>query len=455
MTMPAHAAAHAAASDGHAPRAPGPGRDGLLSLRRVYWLRWAILSGQGLLLVWAETLAGLELPYRPLLSIFVLQAIFNLLTAWRLRQHARAGSVPGDAELMGQLLVDLTALSAILFFTGGATNPFVSFYLPGLALAAAIVPWRQVVALALYALACYSLMLFEYVPLHLHDPDNAVVYHLVGMWLNFVASAVMIALFVARLSGVLREREGQLADARERLLREARVESLNAQAATVAHEIGTPLATLAVIAGELRADAADPTRGNTAIRDYLPDLHTVEQQLALCRDILARLREANRASALQPVGQWLPAFADGWQLRHPQVRVETAIAAEAAYVPIEPARTGQMLTILLDNAALSQQAAGRGDLPLRLSIAREPSGEPGELVLRVIDHGTGMPAALRARLGEAPVASTHGGQGIGAYLAQSVARQMGGRLLWQDRPEGGTVAELRLPANPDASEHAA
>ncbi len=210
-----------------------------------------------------------------------------------------------------------------------------------------------------------------------------------------------------------------------------------------------------MIAGELRADAADAARGGTAIRDYLPDLDTVEQQLGLCRGILARLREANRASALQPVGHWLPAFADGWQLRHPQARVDTTIAPDATDVPVEPARTGQMLTILLDNAARSQQAAGRGDLPLRLSIALDRRSGPSELVLRVIDDGTGMPAALRARLGEAPVASTHGGQGIGAYLAQSVARQMGGRLLWQDRPEGGTVAELRLPAISDSLEHAA
>ena len=77
-----------------------------------------------------------------------LQTLFNLITALRLRQHRRRNSAPGEAELMGQLLVDLTALSAILFYTGGATNPFVSFYLPGLAIAAAILPWRQVIALA-------------------------------------------------------------------------------------------------------------------------------------------------------------------------------------------------------------------------------------------------------------------------------------------------------------------
>ena len=137
------------------------------------------------------------------------------------------------------------------------------------------------------------------VPLDLHNPDNAVNYHLAGMWLNFVVSAVMIAMFVARLSGVLRQREAQLNLAREQLLREARVEDLNGQAAAVAHEIGTPLATLAVIAGELRADASDEALGTTPIRSYLPDLQTVEQQLVLCRTTLARLREDSATLAPQ------------------------------------------------------------------------------------------------------------------------------------------------------------
>lgn len=432
-----------------------PERHSLVSLRRLSRLRWALLAGQALLLVSCESVAGIILPYKPLLLLFGLQTLFNLLTTLRLRGLAARSGAPADAELMAQMMVDLTALSAILFFTGGATNPFVSFYLPGLAIAAAILPWRLVAALALYALACYSLLLLEYVPLNLHNPDNAVNYHLAGMWLNFVASAVMIAFFVARLSGVLRQRDAELNLAREQLLREARVEALNNQAAAVAHEIGTPLATLAVIAGELRADADDAGRGNTAIAGYLPDLRTMEQQLDLCRSILARLREDHATLAPQRIGTWLAAFAERWQLRHPQATLRAVASAEAARHAVDVARVGQILTILLDNAARSQQAAGRAmhaapALRLDLSLvqdhrgAHEGAGLP-VLSCCVTDRGTGIPPAIRARLGEAPVASTHGGQGIGLYLAQSAARQLGGQLAWHDNPGGGTVAELRLP----------
>ncbi|UIF86438.1 ATP-binding protein [Cupriavidus sp. UYPR2.512] len=421
-------------------------RHGQVTLRRLFWLRWALLAGQALTVLSCEPIAGIRLPYGPLLVVFGLQALFNLLTGLRLRQHTRRNSAPGEAELMGQLLVDLTALSAILFYTGGATNPFVSFYLPGLAIAAAILPWRQVIALALYALACYTLLLFEYVPLDLHNPDNAVNYHLAGMWLNFVASAVMIALFVARLSGVLRQREAQLNLAREQLLREARVEDLNGQAAAVAHEIGTPLATLAVIAGELRADASDAGRGTSAINGYLPDLQTMEQQLALCRTTLARLREDPATLAPQRIDGWLPAFAERWQLRHPNASLQASATPGAGAQAVETARVGQILTILLDNAARSQQAASRSQEPLQLQIAMAPGNTAPWLSFRIADHGDGIPEMLRGQLGETPVASQHGGQGIGLYLAQSAARQMGGELAWHDRAGGGTVAELRLPA---------
>lgn len=419
-------------------------RHSLVSMRRLCWLRWALLAGQAMLLVSCETVAGIILPYQPLLFLFAVQAAFNVFTVARLRWHAMHNTTPGDGELMVQMMVDLTALSAILFYTGGATNPFVSFYLPGLAIAAAILPWRLVVVLAAYALSCYSLLLLEYLPLHLHNPDKAVNYHLAGMWLNFVASAVMIAFFVARLSNVLRQRDAQLNDARELLLREARVEALNDQAAAVAHEIGTPLATLAVIAGELRADAEDAQRGKTTVAGYLPDLRTMEQQLDLCRSILARLREDHETLAPQRIDGWIAAFVERWQLRHPQAALQADVAPEAGAHAVDTARVSQILTIVLDNAARSQHAAGHGHrqgLPVRLEILREAD----DLLCRVTDHGHGIPPALRAQLGESPVASAHGGQGIGLYLAQSAARQLGGQLAWLDNPAGGTVTELRLP----------
>jgi two-component system sensor histidine kinase RegB len=170
----------------------------------------------------------------------------------------------------------------------------------------------------------------------------------------------------------------------------------------------------------------------------------MEQQLDLCRSILARLRADRETLAPQPLDTWLAPFVERWQLRHPQASLQSTLAPEAASHPVDAARVSQILTILLDNAARSQQAMGhamRQTPPLRLDI----TGDGHALRFAVTDHGGGIPQALRAQLGEAPVASTHGGQGIGLYLAQSAARQLGGSLSWQEHRAGGTVALLRLP----------
>lgn len=259
------------------------------SLRRLFWLRWSLLGTQLILMLLAPMVFGVQLPVVPLLSVMGLHALFNVLTGWRVRRNPPVQHI----EITVQLLVDLSALSALLYFTGGATNPFVSFYLPALAIAAAMLPIAHVVGLTLYALAAYSMMLGNYIPLKLANQADGVAYHLAGMWIDFVASCAMIAGFTARLSAALRERDAQLTEARERLLREQRIEALMAQGASVAHEMGTPLSTVAVITGELQHDAKQP---NSPLAPYREDLRAIEQQLELCRAALARLqRKANDA----------------------------------------------------------------------------------------------------------------------------------------------------------------
>lgn len=427
-----------------------------MTLRRLLWLRWGVLAGQGVIL-WLGHALGMHLPVNTLLAILMVEGAVNLASMFRLHVLQKNGWQVADGELAAQLLFDVGALSALLYFTGGATNPFVSFYLPSLAIAAALLPWWQVAGLALVAFAAYSVMLFHYQPLHLHDPDSAVSAHLGGMWLNFIASAALLAGFVARLSGTLRQRDAELAAAREQLLRDERMEALGAQAASAAHEIGTPLATIAVVAGELRRDAMDATQSGTAIRAYAEDLVMVEQQLALCKAALGRLQVSGASQAPVRLADWLPEFARNWRLRHPQAELELALpesgaAGAAGNAMVDAVAVGQILTILLDNAA---QSYVQSDVPNDVHHDDGRSGTPWlglevqadavTLQLGVLDRGRGMSPGLLAQLGRKPVPSASGGQGVGLFLAQSAAQRLGGALTWRSVPEEGTRAELRLP----------
>lgn len=403
------------------------------TLRTIVLMRLIALAGQLLVLAIAQFWLGIDLPLPPLITAILFLAVFNGWT-WRRMQRAHPA---GNAELFIQLLADIATLSALLYFSGGATNPFVSFYLPALAVAAAILPWRYAAVLALCSVAAYSLLTSVYVPLQIEDEDRAVTYHLAGMWANFAVSAGLITWFVAYMSTALRERDTRLAQARERQLRNERIVALGTQAAGAAHEMGTPLSTVAVIAGELLHETAhDP-----ALAAYRDDLATIEAQIALCKTALERMgmsAEDSLATPAAPVRltDWLEPFVERWRLRHPATRMSLALAPCDARVANIQA-VGQILHTLLDNAA---RAAAESETPIGLALAIGPQ----TACMEVTDDGPGIAPGLLKRLGYEPVESAAGGQGIGLLLAFATARQIGATLdILPLRPHG-TVAKLTV-----------
>jgi two-component system sensor histidine kinase RegB len=153
-----------------------------VNLSQLFWLRCLAIVGQLLTIVVVQTLLGVHLPVAAMLIVIALEALFNAATFWR----ANEARTESDRELFGQLFVDLGTLSALLFLSGGTANPFVSLYLPGLAIAAAVLPWTRALILAGFALCCYSLLAFESIPLNVDEPANLFDYYRTGAWVNFV-----------------------------------------------------------------------------------------------------------------------------------------------------------------------------------------------------------------------------------------------------------------------------
>ncbi len=414
-----------------------------VNLSHLFWLRSLAIIGQLCTIAVVQLFFGVYLPLPAMLIVIGLEALFNAVTWLRVSQDRPESNL----ELFGQLWVDLGALSALLFLSGGTTNPFVSLYLPSLAIAAAVLPWYLTAWLAAFAVACYVLLGFDSVPLNMDNPANLFDYYRAGMWVNFMVSVGLITWFVARMSRALRQRDSALGDAQQRLLRDERAVALGVQAATVAHEIGTPLSTIAMLTEELLHEA----HNDKGLAPYAADLELLDKQMSLCTSALARLRSrASSAGSRQVAREWLGPFVEQWRLRHPAVKFEQIGEAPDALALDDTVAVGQILTILLDNAA----RASRDHVTLRATQAARP-GDRGPMIdFEVCDAGPGIPAALRASLGSAPVDSTQGGHGVGLYLAFSSAARLGGSIELSDvlpresaqRKVRGTRAVLRVPA---------
>lgn len=401
-----------------------------LNQRRAIVLRWWLLAAVVFAVSAAPGLLDIALPRMPMFAVVLLVAGFNARLQWR----ARTDETTGPVELFGQLTVDLLALGILLYLSGGAANPLISFLLVPVAVAAMSLPGGLTAAVALLAIAIYSLLMWVYLPLSVADAERAARLHLGGMWLTFVVSATMIAWFVARMTASIRERDMRLAAAREQALRDERVVALGALAAGAAHELGTPLATMAVVVGELEQESALGA-------DARADLAVVREQIALCKRIISEM--AARSGSLRPeqlqaqdAVEWVRGVRARWQAMRPRAssRVTVAGGAGAPRIPVE-ATLEQALTNLLNNAA----DAGDGEIDIQVSW------DNATLRIAVVDAGPGFPDDVLRLAGQAPLASGKGGAGIGLLLAFSAIERLGGRIVLANAPDGGASASIELP----------
>ena len=218
----------------------------ILNLQRLLKLRSIAIAGWFLVFAIATAGTGLDVHIYP--AAFVIFLWFSLtIVTWRWLQSAHAVS---DWDIFAQLIADVALLTVLLYFTGGATNPFTMLYLLPLTVAAALLPGIYTWLSAAITISCYSLLLFFYHPLPLamsldHGTVNP---HVLGMWSGFVLSACLIAMFIVKMGRSLRERDKLLAEAREKSLKDEQLIVLGTLAAGAAHELGTPLGTMAIIA---------------------------------------------------------------------------------------------------------------------------------------------------------------------------------------------------------------
>ncbi len=410
---------------------------GVENLQRLFWLRGLAILSLAMMVAAARPLFHIIVPLTATLFLLTLWAALNLLTWLRLKHP----SPVSDSELLAQLSADLVMLTALLVFSGGPANPLTSLYLPPVAVAAAILPARLAWGVAGLGVLAYSLLWQFSVPLTVEDVDSAMQMHLTGMWLTFTASALLIAGFVTRMTASLRKREQQLAAAREQALRDERIVALGNLAAGAAHELGTPLATMAVLAGEL----ADNPETPAAQRD---DLSLLREQIAACKRIISGLAASAGAPRAEAGGaisvdRWIERIIAHWRILRPRVAPRLTLTGCRDVSPriVGEATLEQALLSLFNNAADAS--------PANVEIVASWTQE--RLQLEVLDRGPGIDVELIARAGRELFSTRPEGAGIGLFLAHASIARHGGSIAIEARAGGGTRVRVELPLLADTS----
>ncbi|WP_106478239.1 ATP-binding protein [Phytohalomonas tamaricis] len=375
---------------------------------------------------------GFQLHVLPIITTIVLMGLINVATWWRLGQP-RAVT---DTEYVIHLLFDIIGLTVVFYFTGGSTNPVVMYYLVPITIAAATLSWRHTLIIAIAAILAYTFLMLFYEPLpELRDTifGTAVSLHVLGMWLTFGLCTVLVTFFIYKMAHALRHRDSSLSRTREAVLRNEQILAVASQAAGTAHELGTPLATMAVLLSEMREDAKD----NALLQE---DIALLKGQVESCKKHLrALVANAERHHADKPqyydLVQWFEKVVQHWLVIRPDVTYQLNVAGKRQAQIAVDTTLEQALMNLLNNAA----DANPDDIELQLDWSEE------EVVIDIRDHGPGIPLEIAHQLGDTFVSTKSKGMGIGLFLTHSTINRFGGGVRLYNHEDGGTLTEVRLP----------
>jgi len=411
-----------------------------ISLTWLLRLRWITAVAQTAAILVAKRLLPEELNILPLLGLVAFGALSNAGLWWRLRQPE-----PVRPALPGLVLgLDSLLLTGLLYGSGGAANPFTAIYLVHVTLAAVVMRGLWAWALGALSISGFGLLFFYNVHVHSlahmdHGAGGGISLHLVGMWVAFAITAGLIAAFVGLVTEALRRRDEELAALRDLTARQSRLAALTTLAAGVAHELGTPLGTIAVAARELQR-SAEALGGQGS--DIAQDAALIREEVGRCRRILDQMAEPS-GSTLGEAFQgllWSDLEADLTEGLAPEDHARLVFQWPATACGPMPRRgLVRALRAVLANALEATPRPGSVQV-----VARE---DQGTWNLEVEDHGSGMAPEVLARVGE-PFFSTKptgSGMGLGLFLARTFAEQLGGELRVASQPGQGTRVQLSWP----------
>ena len=405
-----------------------------LKIRWLWQFRFAIIIGQVLMLLAAWLIKSHEVHFFPVLLILTIELVENVVL---IRVGRRGGTIHATA-IGAVIMADIILLSAVLYCSGGTMNPLTIFYLVEVVATAVLLGDAWTWFAAGESIFCYGLLFFmpgnAMPPMGPDTGDASLRLHLIGMLVSFIIAALCVASFITLLQSDQRKLSRQLLRARDRTRRMERFTALTAIAAGAAHELGTPLATIAVAAGEMNREI----QRRETLTDLQHDIELIESQVQRCREILEQLSPAGAVgnpretvSIAEMVQAVLAGFSEG-DARRVQVKMR-----DAGTYPLPARRLIQGITALVQNAFDASPA----DAEVGLCIERIEE----MLIFTITDSGQGMSADALEHYGEPFFTTKPDGRGLGVFLVRELAIEYGGMLRAENISPCGVRVRLELP----------
>jgi len=398
-------------------------------IQAIIALRSIAIAIQLLLIFFVNLILQYELPWTPLFSVIGLEVLFTLVSSVYYKKHHLRDDNARQKAVLIQICADILFLSFLLFFSGGATNAFVSLLLIPIAIAAVTLTPVLLAIVASLAIASYSALLW-FLPMSvMHGNMEG---HFIGMGINFLFSALVVALVVGKMARSINQQELAIAAYREDLLKQEQVTSLGVASAQVTHQLATPIATVQLLSDELAEDFPD----NPVIQD-------MQLQLARCRDSLSDFRDmvfSIKEQTIAPLHtrELLKQIKENIDVNYPEISLElncheqdnVQVKADAALLPA--------ILNLINNAI----RASKANKSLALTITSQLVDNNWQLIIR--DYGSGFTLEKLTELGVKPVDSEQG-LGMAVFLSHASLERLGGKLTLTNHQKGGALVTLSLP----------
>ncbi len=406
-----------------------------LRLNTLIRLRWLAIAGQSAAVVVVAFWLKFPLPVAACFALIACSALLNLLLGFRFPATHRLE----PRAALAILGFDALQLAGLLFTTGGLTNPFALLMAVPVVVSATSLPFRMTMLIGMLAVAAATLLAFFHMPLPWFQGTELRMpfIYVAGVWLALLSSIAFTGMYAYRVAEEARQLANALSATELVLQREQHLSALDGLAAAAAHELGTPLATIVLVAKEMETALGDDPR-------YREDVALLRSQTERCREILKRLTNLSSEGEAHLARLPFTSLVEEVIAPHREFGIEIRLApgAQSGAEPVARRNPGVIYGVgnLVENAVDFAREA--------VTVAWR--WDAAEVELSVVDDGPGFPAEIIDRIGEPYMTSRSGtdagggGLGLGLFIAKTLLERSGAAISFTNAQEPGRGAMVRV-----------